>query len=307
MDEKTARKYLRENKLPSECRAEHTWRTREDPFATKWEEVEELLSMNPNLQAKTLFNYLQGKYPGRFEDGQLRTLQRRVKIWRALEGPPREVFFAQRHEPGRLGQSDFTHLTPLEITIAGQPFSHLLYHFVLTYSNWEAGTVCFSESFESLSEGLQNALWRLGKVPHAHQTDRLSSAVHKLGHPELFTDRYESLLRHYGLEGRTIGAGKANENGDIEQRHHRFKVALDQTLLLRGSRDFASRVEYEAFLQAFFDQLNAGRRTRLDEELAVMRPLPSNAPERHQARAASRWALAARSAWCTTPTPFRAG
>ena len=116
------------------------------------------------LQAKTLFKDLQRRHPGKFQDGQLRTLQRRVKEWRALEGPPKEVFFEQRHEPGELSQSDFTHMNGLGVRIEGQPFDHLLYHFVLTYSNWEWGTVCFSESFESLSMGFQNAVWKLGVV-----------------------------------------------------------------------------------------------------------------------------------------------
>jgi len=276
MDEKTARKYLASGKLPSSCQPARTWRTREDPFEDVWDEMRALLKDEPGLQAKTLFADLQYRYPGRFADGQLRTMQRRVKAWRALEGPPKEVFFPQRHRPGAVCQSDFTHLTSLGVTIGGQPFAHLLYHFVLTYSNWEAGTVCFSESFESLSEGLQNALWKLGKVPETHQSDRMSSAVHKLGHPEAFTARYRALLRHYDLKGRRIQAGKANENGDVEQRHRRLKEALDQALMLRGSRDFEDRRSYEDFLNALFAQLNAGRQARLAEELAVMVPLPAS-------------------------------
>jgi len=127
--------------------------------------VQSLLEVNPGLEAKTIFEYLQRRYAGRFADGQLRTLQRRVKVWRATEGPVKEVFFAQRHHPGRLSASDFTHMSELGITIQGQCFPHLLYHLVLTYSNWESATVCFSESFESLCEGFQNAVWELGKVP----------------------------------------------------------------------------------------------------------------------------------------------
>jgi len=274
MSERTARKYLRSGKLPSECAPERRWRTRHDPFRQDWPEIRELLETNPGLEAKTIFSYLQRRDPGRYADGQLRTLQRRIKQWRALEGPPREVYFEQVHKPGRLCQSDFTHLSSLGVTIAGQPFEHLIYHFVLTYSNWETGTICFSESFESLSAGLQNALWELGGVPAAHQTDRLSSAVHQMDHPEAFTRRYRGLLDHYGLEGKRIQAGCANENGDIEQRHHRFQQALDQALMLRGSRDFADRDAYFRFLGALFGQLNAGRRDRLAEELKVLRSLP---------------------------------
>lgn len=275
MSPKTARRYREANASPSELKKPHTWRTRADVFEGVWEEVAELLVVNPGLEAKTLFADLQRRYPGRFGDGQLRTLQRRIKAWRALEGPAREVFFAQEHRPGELAQSDFTHMGSLGVTLAGQPFAHLVYHLVLTYSNWESGMVCFSESFESLAAGMEGAFFALGGVPRAHQSDRLSAAVCNLAEPAEFTERYAALLRHYGLEGRMIQAAKANENGDVEQRHHRFKRAVDQALMLRGSRDFSSREAYEAFLQELFDQLNAGRRERLAEELAVLRELPA--------------------------------
>jgi len=274
MDEKTARKYRQLGKLPSELKVEHTWRTREDPFVDVWAEVKEKLEINPGLEAKTLFEDLQRRYPGRFADGQLRTLQRRVKIWRALEGPPKEVFFPQVHKPGELCESDFTHMSTLGVTIQRQPFDHLIYHFVLTYSNWETGTICFSESFESLSEGLQNALWELGRVPKIHRTDRLSAAVKKPGNPEEFTQRYKALVNHYNLQGHKTQPSSPNENGDVEQRHYRFKKALEQSLMLRGSRDFSNREEYAEFLRKLFIQLNAGRRGRLKEEQDVLRRLP---------------------------------
>jgi len=276
MDVKTARKYLKAGKLPSQMKVDHTWRTRENPFSEVWDEVKKMLKENPGFEAQTIFDYLQRKHPGKFQDGQIRTLQRHIKVWRTLEGPDKEVFFPQEHHPGVLCQSDFTHVSKLKVTIDRQPFPHLLYHFVLTYSNWETGTICFSENFESLSEGMQNALWELGGVPQAHQTDRLTSAVQKVGKEdgEEFTPRYRSLLRHYRLQGRAIQAGCAHENGDVEQRHHRFKRALEQALLLRGSRDFASREQYQTFLRRLFNQLNAGRWKRLQEELKKLRRLP---------------------------------
>jgi len=274
MDEKTARKYLRSGALPSEVKVEHTWRTRRDPFEDVWEEVKRMLELNSGLEAKTLFEYLRRSYPGRFSDGLLRTLQRRVKVWRALEGPPKEVFFAQEYKPGELCESDFTNMNELGVTIAGQPFDHLIYHFVLPYSNWETGTICFSENFENLSEGLQNGLWELGGVPKAHRTDRMSTAVQKTDHPKEFTERYEALLRHYRLEGRKIQARKPNENGDVEQLHYRLKRALDQQLMLRGSRDFPTREEYGQFLKKLFLQLNSGRQQKLGEELKALRRLP---------------------------------
>lgn len=274
MDAKTGRKYRDLGKLPSECKPERTWRTRPDPFAEVWEEARELLGVNPGLQARTIFEELQRRYPGRFADGQLRTLQRRVKAWRALEGPAREPIFPQVHEPGQRCQSDFSDLSKLEVTIQGERFQHLLYHFVLPYSNWETGTICFSESFESLSEGLQNALFELGGVPEGHRTDRLSAAVQKPDHPEEFTRRYQALLDHYGLQGEKIQTGRPHENGDVEQRHHRIKEALDQSLMLRGSRDFECREAYEAFVRSTFDQVNRGRVDRLSEELDRLKRLP---------------------------------
>ncbi|HZU25566.1 MAG TPA: IS21 family transposase [Bryobacteraceae bacterium] len=274
MDPKTARKYLRDGRLPSETRSDRTWRTRSDPFAEVWDEVRELATTNPGLEAKTLFEALQRKYPGQFADGQLRTLQRRLKQWRATEGPQQEVFFAQRHVPGRLGQSDFTHMTELGITIGRQSFPHMLYHFVLSYSNWESASLCYSESFESLSDGLQNALWELGGAPLEHRTDRMSTAVNNTSEAREFTVRYEALLRHYRMTGQKIQAGKANENGDVEQRHYRLKRAVDQALMLRGSRDFASVEQYKEFLRLLIAQLNAGRRERLRAEMQYLRPLP---------------------------------
>lgn len=166
MDEKTARKYREAGKLPSELEVwPRVWRTRKDPFADVWNEVREQLEASPGLQAKTLFEWLQRTYPGRFEDGQLRSLQRRLRQWRATAGPAKEVFFAQVHHPGRLAASDFTHMGSLGVTLGGQPFDHMVYHFVLTYSNWETVSICFSESFESLSEGLQQCSGNLAASP----------------------------------------------------------------------------------------------------------------------------------------------
>lgn len=274
MDEKTARKYRALGKLPSEIRVEHTWRTREDPFTEVWDQVKEKLKINPGLEAKTLFEDLQRRYPGQFAEGQVRTLQRRVKIWRALEGPAKEVFFPQVHKPGELCESDFTDMNALGVTILGRPFDHLVYHFVLPYSNWETGTICFSESFESLSEGLQNALWEVGGVPEKHRTDRLSAAVQKPDNPEEFTQRYRALLNHYGLQGQKTQPHSPNENGDVEQRHYRFKKALEQSLMLQGSSDFRSREEYAVFLRKLFAQLNLGRKDRFKEEGRVLKRLP---------------------------------
>jgi hypothetical protein len=274
MDEKTARKYHRHGKLPSDLKQDHIWRTRKDPFKNVWENIKSMLDINPGLEAKTLFEDLQRKNHGRYDDGQLRTLQRRIKRWRAEEGPSKEIFFTQVHKPGELGQSDYTNMNKLEITISGVPFDHLIYHFVLTYSNWETGTICFSESFESLSQGLQNALWELGGVPIKHRTDCLTAAVNKACNPEDFTRRYQDLVDHYGTTPCKTNPSSPHENGDVEQRNYRFKKAVDQALLLRGSRNFDNRIEYELFLRKLFIQLNSGRNKRFMLEQAVLHRLP---------------------------------
>jgi len=263
MDEKTARKYRRLGRLPSEVAPQRSWRTREDPFAEVWPEVHELLEEAPGLEAKTLFVLLQTKYPTKFDNSQLRSFQRGVKRWRATAGPAKEVFFSQVHHPGRLCASDFTHMKSLGVTIGGQPFDHLVYHWVLTYSNWESITICFSESFESLSEGLQNAVWELGGVPGRHRTDRMSLAVNNGSSTKEFTERYTGLLGYYGMEMEKIQPEEPNENGDVEQSHRRLKEAVQQALLLRGSRDFESREAYERFLRELVAARNAGRRKRL--------------------------------------------
>jgi hypothetical protein len=279
MDTKTARKYRHLGQVPSALPAVPRWRTRADPFEEVWAEIQELLANQAGLEAKTVFEHLQRRDPGRFSDGQLRTLQRKIKAWRATDGPAKEVFFAQEHPPGRLGASDFTHMEELGITVQGRRFPHMIYHFVLTYSNWEAGTVCYSESFESLCEGLQNAVWELGKVPHRHRTDRLSTAVNNTSDLAEFTERYKGLMRYYGLQGEKTQAGHGNENGDVEQRHHRFKRAVAQELLLRDRRDFDSVQEYERFLQGLFNRLNKGRKQRLAEEMVEMQELPERRME----------------------------
>jgi hypothetical protein len=282
MDEKTARKYRRLGRLPSEVAPERIWRTREDPFADVWPEVHGQLQEAPGLEAKTLFAWLQTKYPTKFDDSQLRSFQRGVKRWRATAGPAKEVFFSQVHHPGRLCASDFSHMNSLGVTIEGQPFDHMVYHFVLTYSNWESITICFSESFESLSEGIQNAVWQLGGVPQRHRTDRMSLAVNNGSDMKEFTERYTGLLSYYGMEMEKIQPREANENGDVEQSHRRFKEAVEQTLLLRGSRDFRSREAYGRFLQELVAARNAGRRKRLDEELPRLQRLPDRRRESYK-------------------------
>jgi hypothetical protein len=275
MDEKTARKYRHLGKPPSQTKQTRRYRTRADVFAEVWGELEPFLESEPDLEATTLLEYLSERYPDRFADSQLRTLQRRVKAWRAVQGLPKEVYFEQRHLPGHQAQSDFTSFNELNVTINRQPFPHLFYHFCLTYSNWETGGICFSESFEAFAEGLQNALWQLGKVPTEHRTDNLTAAVIRVGRRDELTAGYVALLAHYALRASHTNPASPHENGDVEQSHRRFKSAVRQSLILRGSRDFSSREEYFAFLSALLTKRNARRTDKLAAETAVMGELPA--------------------------------
>ncbi len=274
MDEKTARKYRDAEKLPSELAKPRTWRTREDPFEEVWAEVLARLEAEPKLRAFALFGWLQDKYEGRFPDSQRRTFERRVRAWRAARGPNREVMFPQVHTPGDLGASDFTHMNSLRITIGRQPFDHMLYHFTLTYSNWESVSVCFSESFEAFSRGLQDALWKQGGVPRKHRSDSLSAAVNNLSGDREFHARYRDLMEYYRVDPQRINVRKAHENGDIESSHGHLKTVIDQALLLRGSRDFATREEYESFLEGLMKKRNASRSPRFEQEQEVLGELP---------------------------------
>lgn len=286
MSERTARRYVKLGGLPSEVAVPHTWRTRDDPFEAVWPEAEALLAGAPGLQAKTVFEELQRRYPGRFGAGQMRTLQRRVKEWRALHGPEKEVMFAQVHELGRLGASDFTSGNDLGVMIGGRPYPHLLYHFVLTRSNWEYAQVAYSENFEALSEGLQNALGAAGGAPRRHRSDNLSAAVSDPGREKQWTGRYAALLRHYGMEPEATNAGKGHENGDVEKSNDLFKKALKQKLLLRGSGAFESEEAYEAFVKETARERNQQRATQFEEEHTRLRPLPARRQEAWRERQA---------------------
>jgi transcriptional regulator with XRE-family HTH domain len=278
MSVRTVRKYERQGKLPSALKGPRVYRTRPNPFEEDWPGIVAQLERDPALQATTLFALLTTGRPGQYQEGQLRTLQRQIALWRAQHGPEQEVIFPQVHEPGRVAQSDFTHMTDLGITLAGVPFPHLLFHLVFTYSNVEAIHLCLSESFESLAEGFETCLWQLGGVPREHRTDHLSAAIRPLdadGRAQA-TERYAALMAHYGLVPTANNAGIAHENGDVEQAHHRFKRAVDQALRVRGSRDFASRAAYVRFLQDLVKQRNLTRSVRWEEERAHLRPLPTN-------------------------------
>jgi len=273
MAENTAIKYVKAGMLPSQMRKKRYWRNRKDSFKEVWPEIEKFLDGQPGLEALTMFNYLQREYPGKFKEGQLRTLQRRVRDWKAL-CKDKEVMFPQDIKPGVQAQSDWTCMNSLGITILGEKFDHLLYHFILCYSNWEDGDICYSETYESLSKGFQNALFELQAIPEDHRTDNLSAATRKIDqNGRDFTERYLTLMKHYGIRPSKNQPGQAHENGDIEQAHYRLKKAIDQAFMLRGGRDFDSIDSYWIFLKEVFKHRNEPRMEKLREELAVMRPL----------------------------------
>jgi hypothetical protein len=270
----TAAKYLKAGKLSSEMRKPRTWRTRADPFGGDWAGIEAMLREAPSLEAKTIFEALAAGKPEAYGEGQLRTLQRRIRAWRAQEGPPKEVFFAQEHRPGESMQTDFTWATELGITIAGEAFGHMLCHEVLPYSNWEWATVCRSESLSAIRRGVQAAVFRLGKVPCFHQTDNSTAATHDLATGKRgFNREYRDLIEHLGMTPRTTEVGAKEQNGDVEASNGALKRRLEQHLLVRRSRDFETVEAYEAWLWDVLEKANRLRTRRLAEDLDAMKPL----------------------------------
>jgi hypothetical protein len=276
---KTVARYERLGKLPSELKEPRQYRTRADPFVEDWEQVEQMLSEAPELEAKTLFAWLSEQSPGKYQEGQLRTLQRRVSDWRALN-QDKVAVLAQVHHPGEVLQSDGTWLNELEITIAGEAFDHILIHCVLPYSNWEWGAIAQSESLVAYQRALQKTFFKLGAVPCHHQTDNASAVTYQVRGQKGKRDYnpgYLALLNHFGLQPRRIHIGCPEQNGDVESSNGGLKRALRQHLLLRGSRDFATLDAYEQFIEKVMAQRNQGRQTRLAEEMAVMQPLTAQA------------------------------
>ena len=287
MSVRTARTWQR-GRLPSERKGKRRWRTRPDPFAEVWaEEVEPLLRSDvegalkattiPGVARRAASRPVQcvaaaerGRYsarPGRFVTGER---------WRALSGPDREVFFEQEHPPGREAQVDFTHCGELGVTICGEPFGHLLFHFVLSHSGWRYVDLAYGETFAALVKGMQGALWELGGVPEVLRTDNLSAATHELkgSGGRALNERYAAVLAHYGLRSTRTNPRSSHENGVAEQGHHRLKGALGQALILRGSRDFRSVEAYISFVRQVADKRNRLVGAKLEHERRCLRPLP---------------------------------
>ncbi len=276
--ERTARRFDANPTLPSNRKIVHG-RTVADPLDGYWEDdVLPLLERDSALQAVTLLRHLQGLHPLAFPDDRIRrTLERRVRQWRALNGPERDIIFRQTPEPGHMAQSDFTHAEELEVTIAGQAFAHLLYHFVMVYSRWEhVAVVLGGESFTALAENLQQALWSLGGAPQEHRTDSLSAAFRNLtaDQREDITKRYDGFVSHYGMGASRNNRGEAHENGAVESQNRHLKKAIEQALILRGSRDFACIEDYRRFIDVLVARRNRQRAAAVQAERAHLKPLP---------------------------------
>lgn len=275
LSERTARRI--EQDETGGHQAPRRWRTRADPFGAVWDELAEQLGHEPGLQAITLLEWLQERYPGQYPDKLLRTLQRRVKDWRARHGPDKEVMFPQAHAPGLRGLSDFTTLKYAAITVGGEPLVHRLYHFRLAYSGWcHVRVVLGGESYPALAEGLTEAPEHLGGVPGEHRTDSLSAAFKNLDRSARsdITARYDALCAHYGMRASRNNPGRGHENGSIEAPHGHLKRRIRQRLALRGSSNFEDLTAYRRFIHAVTASINRRNATRIAAERAELAPLP---------------------------------
>jgi len=272
----TAYRIEQDQRLPSQKKAPRD-RRRRDPLAAVWDsEVVQLLKSTPGLRPIAIFDELRRRHP-EIGAGIRRTLERRIRSWRALHGAEQDVIFRQEHPPGRLGLSDFTDMHDHRVCIADVPLDHRLYHFRLAFSGWEhAHVVLGGESFVALAEGMQNALWALGRAPLQHRSDSLSAAFRNLDRDarEDLTRRYEAVCAHYRMEPTRNNRGVAHENGSIESPHGHLKQAIEDALLLRGSRDFDDLQAYRRFVDEVVGRRNARDRKRLDLERSALQSLP---------------------------------
>lgn len=272
----TAYRIEQDPRLPSQRKVPRASR-RPDPLAGIFEaEIVPILNASPGIRPIGVFDEIIKRHPELGYEIR-RTLERRVRAWRALHGAEQEVIFRQIHEPGRLGLSDFTDMTNAAVTIGGIALEHRLYHFRLAYSGFEhAHVVLGGESFVALAEGLQNALWSLGGAPREHRTDSLSAAFRNLARSaqEDLTRRYDELCQHYGMMPTRNNKGIAHENGAIEGPHGHLKRAIQDALLLRGSADFEDLAAYRRFIDEIVSRRNARMTKRIDAERAYLRALP---------------------------------
>jgi len=262
-----------------EHRKPRNWRTRKDPLSPIWEErLVPMLEENPKLIAITLYEFLELEYPGKYSDKVRRTLERRVRTWKAQHGPAKEVIFRQTKQPGVVGISDFS--KPKEsyaVTINGAPFHHMLFHFRLPFSGWAGVRVIEGgESFTALSGSMNIILRKLGGTPLEHRTDSLSAAYKNANDvtQEDLTDRYNAFCEHFNMKPTRNNRGVAHENGAIESPHGHLKRRIQQHLILRDSSDFSSIDEFQQWLDKLVDRYNQRCSERLQEERACLQALP---------------------------------
>lgn len=272
----TAYRLEKDPRLPSQKKPQRGSR-RPDPLKDVWDrEVVPMLKAAPGLRPIGVFEELRRRHP-ELSPGVRRTLERRIRNWRALYGPEQEVIFRQEHPPGRMGLSDFCDMRDLGVSIAGVPLDHRLYHFRLPFSGFESVHVVLGgESFIALAEGLQNALWTLGGAPQQHRSDSLSAAFRNLDADarEDLTRRYEALCAHYGMTPTRNNTGVSHENGSIESAHGHLKAALEDELLLRGARDFDDLPGWRKFVDELVGRRNARNAARIDLERVELKELP---------------------------------
>jgi hypothetical protein len=272
----TAYRFEKDPRLPSQKKARRE-RRRPDPLADIFAaEIVPMLQAAPGLRSVAIFEEMLRRHPD-LGMGIRRTLERRIRAWRALYGQEQEVIFRQIHKPGDLGLSDFTDMSNLGITVAREPLEHRLYHFRLAYSGFEhAHVVLGGESFVALAAGLQNALWSLGGAPREHRTDSLSAAFHNLDREARndLSARYEDLCAHYRMTPTRNNRGIAHENGAIEGPHGHLKRAIADALLMRGTSDFDDLAAYRRFIDESVGRRNARKGKRIDLERAELQELP---------------------------------
>lgn len=259
------------------------YKTRRRPIDEVWEaELEPMLKDNPNLQPKTLLIYLQRTHFNNhgdpiYSNSIERTLQRKVAKWLALNGKPKELMFPQEHIPGEQALSDFTHFVKGNITICGNQFKHMFYHFRLVYSKWSYLKVIQSgESMQALSEGVQEALFALGGSPKEHRTDSLSAAFKNISVEvqKDLTTKYEDLCAYYNMVPTRNNKGQKHENGSVESSHGHIKNRIAQELVLRGSNDFNSVSEYEKWVHDIVKLSNKRNCKDFQTEQLALQPLP---------------------------------
>ena len=305
----TGRRIERDPRPPSSRKEARDYRTRPDPLEGLWdEEVVPMLVAAPTLRPITILRELARRHPDRIDDGVRRTLERRIRAWRAMHGPEREVMFRQTHVPGRMGLSDFTDMNGLGVTIAGVMLEHRLYHFALVYSGFEHGEVVLGgESYTALASGLAAALTILGGAPAEHRSDSLSAAFRNLCADDAgdITRRFADLTAHYGMLATRNNRGVAHENGSIESRHGHVKDRIDQALMLRGSRGFDTLDAYRSFVAGVIADHNRRHADTIEIERAHLRALPPAPPstwEEASVRVTSSSGFSFRHAFYTVPS-----